>query len=73
MQSLSYWAPPNIGPYSQANIVNETIFLAGMIGLYPPKVVPVDPVDILRQYEQIRLNFDAVLSEILKRPSSWHS
>ena len=73
VQSLSFWAPPNIGPYSQINIVGETIFLAGMIGLYPPKVVPVDSGDIVRQYQQIRLNFDAVLTDILRTPSSWHS
>lgn len=55
-------------------MINETIFLAGMIGLYPAKVQPVSTTDIILQYKQIRLNFNAVLSEILKDPSaSWQS
>ena len=53
-------------------MINETIFLAGMVGLYPAKVQPVSTTDIILQYKQIRLNFNAVLSEILKDPSaSW--
>eukprot|EP01147_Barroeca_monosierra_P007739 gene7738-618_t len=35
VQSVSHWAPANIGPYSQAVQVNNTVFLAGQIGLEP--------------------------------------
>lgn len=35
VQSLSHWAPANIGPYSQAVRVEEFIHLAGQIGLVP--------------------------------------
>ncbi|KAJ6628758.1 hypothetical protein B0H10DRAFT_2259637, partial [Mycena sp. CBHHK59/15] len=35
VQSLSYWAPANIGPYSQAIMAEDRIFLSGQIGLIP--------------------------------------
>ncbi|KAJ7283900.1 hypothetical protein C8J57DRAFT_748482 [Mycena rebaudengoi] len=35
VQSLSYWAPANIGPYSQAIMADNRIFISGQIGLIP--------------------------------------
>ncbi|XP_067312391.1 diphthine--ammonia ligase [Pseudorasbora parva] len=35
VQSLSHWAPANIGPYSQAKRVQEALFCAGQIALIP--------------------------------------
>uniref|UniRef100_A0A8C6WV99 Diphthine--ammonia ligase n=1 Tax=Neogobius melanostomus TaxID=47308 RepID=A0A8C6WV99_9GOBI len=35
VQSMSHWAPANIGPYSQAYRVNELVFCAGQIALVP--------------------------------------
>ncbi|KAJ7507949.1 hypothetical protein B0H11DRAFT_1849356 [Mycena galericulata] len=35
VQSLSYWAPANIGPYSQAIMVDDWVFISGQIGLIP--------------------------------------
>lgn len=37
VQSFSAWAPANIGPYSQANMIKESglVLLAGQIGLDP--------------------------------------
>ncbi|KAJ8341156.1 hypothetical protein SKAU_G00334470 [Synaphobranchus kaupii] len=35
VQSLSHWAPANIGPYSQAIKVDEAVFCAGQIALVP--------------------------------------
>ncbi|XP_069494629.1 diphthine--ammonia ligase [Ambystoma mexicanum] len=35
VQSISHWAPANIGPYSQAIQVGDTIFCAGQIALIP--------------------------------------
>ncbi|CAA7259881.1 unnamed protein product [Cyclocybe aegerita] len=35
VQGLSYWAPANIGPYSQAITANERVFISGQIGLIP--------------------------------------
>ncbi|XP_077998051.1 uncharacterized protein LOC144451142 [Glandiceps talaboti] len=35
VQSLSHWAPANIGPYSQATQIGNAYFLAGQIGMCP--------------------------------------
>uniref|UniRef100_UPI003AAF290D diphthine--ammonia ligase n=1 Tax=Centroberyx gerrardi TaxID=166262 RepID=UPI003AAF290D len=35
VQGLSHWAPANIGPYSQALRVDESVFCAGQIALVP--------------------------------------
>ncbi|KAK3537714.1 hypothetical protein QTP70_017831 [Hemibagrus guttatus] len=35
VQSISHWAPANIGPYSQAVQVDEAVFCAGQIALVP--------------------------------------
>ncbi|XP_073338815.1 diphthine--ammonia ligase [Pagrus major] len=35
VQSLSHWAPANIGPYSQALRLDESVFCAGQIALVP--------------------------------------
>ncbi|KAG2013521.1 hypothetical protein CC2G_010422 [Coprinopsis cinerea AmutBmut pab1-1] len=35
VQGLSYWAPANIGPYSQVILASEQLFVSGQIGLTP--------------------------------------
>ncbi|GJQ85039.1 hypothetical protein Trydic_g4994, partial [Trypoxylus dichotomus] len=35
VQSVSHWAPANIGPYSQVVKVGDLMYLAGQIGLVP--------------------------------------
>lgn len=35
VQSISHWAPANIGPYSQAVRIDNVIYLAGQIALIP--------------------------------------
>lgn len=35
VQSISYWAPANIGPYSQAVKVGKNVYFSGSIGLIP--------------------------------------
>ena len=70
VQSVSYWAPPNIGPYSQANKFKNGILLAGQIGLYAPKLCLVDPNDIILQYRQLSINYNQVLREILQNTTT---
>lgn len=41
VQSISHWAPANIGPYSQAVRVGDLIHLAGQIALVPGSMVMV--------------------------------
>ncbi|KDQ64621.1 hypothetical protein JAAARDRAFT_232962 [Jaapia argillacea MUCL 33604] len=43
VQGLSYWAPANIGPYSQAIIADERIFISGQIGLIPSNLTLPSP------------------------------
>lgn len=45
VQGLSYWAPANIGPYSQAVIVDEHMFISGQIGLIPANLSLSSPKD----------------------------
>ena len=49
VQSVSFWAPPNVGPYSQINKLDNVLFMAGQISLYPPALALVDP-DLILQY-----------------------
>ncbi|KIY49326.1 adenine nucleotide alpha hydrolases-like protein [Fistulina hepatica ATCC 64428] len=46
VQGLSYWAPANIGPYSQAIVEDERIFISGQIGLFPPSLTLPEPPSI---------------------------
>ncbi|KAF8165224.1 hypothetical protein B0H34DRAFT_647649 [Crassisporium funariophilum] len=43
VQGLSYWAPANIGPYSQAIKADESVFMSGQIGLVPNKLLLPSP------------------------------
>ncbi|KAF8076527.1 hypothetical protein FPV67DRAFT_1664788 [Lyophyllum atratum] len=43
VQGLSYWAPANIGPYSQAITAGERIFISGQIGLIPSQLTLPSP------------------------------
>ncbi|KAJ3802020.1 hypothetical protein GGU11DRAFT_828540 [Lentinula aff. detonsa] len=43
VQSQSYWAPANIGPYSQAVVVGERLFISGQIGLIPSSITLPSP------------------------------
>ncbi|KAJ3292468.1 hypothetical protein HDU79_001423 [Rhizoclosmatium sp. JEL0117] len=38
VQGVSYWAPSNIGPYSQTHKLNDHLHVAGQIGLIPHKM-----------------------------------
>ena len=59
VQSVSQWAPANIGPYSQAIRCGKFVFLAGQIGLDPGSMTL--QTGIVNQYVQIKANFSAVL------------
>ncbi|CAG8713159.1 22126_t:CDS:10, partial [Racocetra persica] len=49
VQSMSYWAPANIGPYSQAKIINNHAFIAGQIGLIPASLRFPTPLSLHSQ------------------------
>ncbi|XP_078442261.1 endoribonuclease [Wolffia australiana] len=59
VQSISCWAPSCIGPYSQATLDGEILYMAGQLGLDPPTMTlcPGGPcVEIIKALE----NCDAV-------------
>lgn len=39
VQSMSCWAPSCIGPYSQATLHKEVLYMAGQLGLNPPTMM----------------------------------
>ncbi|KAJ3909884.1 hypothetical protein F5879DRAFT_931597 [Lentinula edodes] len=43
VQSQSYWAPANIGPYSQAILAGERLLISGQIGLLPSSIALPSP------------------------------
>ncbi|KAG8711158.1 hypothetical protein FRC09_020746 [Ceratobasidium sp. 395] len=43
VQGVSYWAPANIGPYSQAIIVQDQIYVSGQIALVPARMTLPSP------------------------------
>ena len=43
VRSISFWAPANIGPYSQSVHVGGRLFIAGQIGLMAPTLRLPDP------------------------------
>lgn len=46
VQGISYWAPANIGPYSQAVVTDERIHISGQIGLIPSSMTLPTPPSI---------------------------
>lgn len=56
------FAPKPIGPYSQAIFVNNTLYLAGQIGLNPQSGSLVKG-DIEKETEQVMANLQAVLTK----------
>lgn len=64
VQSVSFWAPPNVGPYSQINKFDNVLFMAGQICLYPPALALVDPADLQLQYAQTKKNYTSCLQKI---------
>jgi putative endoribonuclease L-PSP len=55
-------APAAVGPYSQAKIVGNLVFLSGQVGLNPATGKPVEG-GIQEQTEQVMKNLGAVLAE----------
>ena len=61
VQSISRWAPANIGPYSQAVHFEGLLFLAGQIGIDPPTMNLVSEEN---QLQQALTNCESVLNAV---------
>ncbi|KAK0230964.1 hypothetical protein IW262DRAFT_1453888 [Armillaria fumosa] len=70
VQSLSYWAPANIGPYSQAIISDERVFISGQIGLIPPSLSMPSPPSLALETALSIQHVDRIVTA-LKENSSW--
>ncbi|VFQ81252.1 unnamed protein product [Cuscuta campestris] len=68
VQSISCWAPSCIGPYSQATLHKDVLYMAGQIGLDPPTMLlckggpTVELRQALKNSEAIARNFNCSLS-----------
>lgn len=54
-------APAPIGPYNQAVLVNDTLYVSGQIGLNPASMKLVEG-GVVAETEQVMLNLKAVLA-----------
>lgn len=61
VQSLSYWAPANIGPYSQSIVCDQRVFISGQIGLIPKDLVRPAPESLTTEMGLACQNVDRVL------------
>ncbi|OAY80240.1 Diphthine--ammonia ligase [Ananas comosus] len=59
VQSISSWAPSCIGPYSQATLFKEVLYMAGQLGLDPPTMM-LSPGGATAELEQALINCEAV-------------
>ncbi|XP_026195846.1 diphthine--ammonia ligase [Anabas testudineus] len=67
VQSLSHWAPANIGPYSQALRVDESVFCAGQIALVPCTMQMVKAgtrTQTLLSFSHVKKVLEAVISSL---------
>lgn len=59
VQSISCWAPSCIGPYSQATLYGEILYMAGQLGLDPP-TMKLCPGGATAELELALVNSEAV-------------
>ena len=55
-------APKAVGPYSQATLVNNTLYISGQVGIDPETGELIDS-EIEAQTEQVVKNISAILTE----------
>ncbi|XP_011080570.1 diphthine--ammonia ligase isoform X1 [Sesamum indicum] len=59
VQSISEWAPSCIGPYSQATVHKDVLYMAGQLGLDPPTMLLCDQGPP-HEFQQALTNSEAV-------------
>ncbi|KAL0370927.1 UNVERIFIED_CONTAM: Diphthine--ammonia ligase [Sesamum angustifolium] len=59
VQSISEWAPSCIGPYSQATLHKDVLYMAGQLGLDPPTMLLCDQGPA-HEFQQALTNSEAV-------------
>ena len=71
VQGLSYWAPANIGPYSQAVLVGERVFISGQIGLIPALLSLPSPRDPATETALVFQHTARVADAVRKSSGQW--
>jgi diphthine-ammonia ligase len=66
VQSISFWAAANIGPYAQASAVGNVVFIAGQIGLVPNTMELSESLN--DQIETSLFNLEAINREMKSSP-----
>ncbi|KAG8891991.1 hypothetical protein FRB99_003184, partial [Tulasnella sp. 403] len=62
VQSISYWAPANIGPYSQSISAANEIFISGQIGLIPASMQYPSPPSLATETALAFQHVDRIVS-----------
>lgn len=74
VQGISYWAPANIGPYSQAVMVDGRLHIAGQIPLQPASLTiaafPAPPASPYPHQVVLALQHVTRIVEVLRNPNS---
>ncbi|KAA1466356.1 hypothetical protein DENSPDRAFT_862415 [Dentipellis sp. KUC8613] len=68
VQGLSYWAPANIGPYSQAILVDDRVFVSGQIGLIPSSLTLPSPPSLATEAALASQHADRVVQALKTNP-----
>ena len=71
VQGLSYWAPANIGPYSQAVVIDEHMFISGQIGLIPANLSLPSPQDPATETALAFQHAERVADVVRKSSGQW--
>ncbi|KAJ6515757.1 hypothetical protein C8R45DRAFT_1140671 [Mycena sanguinolenta] len=71
VQGLSYWAPANIGPYSQAVVTDEQVFISGQIGLIPASLCLPSPSSLALETALSLQHVDRVTRAISTNTGGW--
>ncbi|KAF7301802.1 Diphthami-syn-2 domain-containing protein [Mycena indigotica] len=71
VQSLSYWAPANIGPYSQAILTDERVFVSGQIGLIPSSLTLPSPQSLPLEAALAGQHANRVVRALSTNTGSW--
>ncbi|KAJ7929912.1 hypothetical protein B0H13DRAFT_2228328 [Mycena leptocephala] len=71
VQSLSYWAPANIGPYSQAIMIDDQVFISGQIGLIPCSLSLPSPQSLALETALSLQHVDRVTGAISTSTGGW--
>ncbi|KAI8365387.1 uncharacterized protein BYT42DRAFT_589729 [Radiomyces spectabilis] len=64
VQGISYWAPANIGPYSQSVVVSDHVFVAGQIGLEPSSLRLPEPRSFAEEASLSLRNLESIVTTL---------